>query len=107
MSTLTFLSENLDHGNVCPACPKVGIMYVYTYSHKHTILTCFQPLLIQDSSGPAIVSMDALFGLPRKKSAGTSVRSPLFGHTMFMDQNTVDEYVAAESIKKLRVPKVR
>ena len=50
--------------------------------------------------------MNALFGLPRKKSAGTSVRSPLFGHAMFMHQNTVDEFVAAESIKKMLIPKV-
>lgn len=50
--------------------------------------------------------MDALFGLPRKKSAGTSVRLPLFGHTMFMNQNSVDEYVAAESTTNLHVPKV-
>ena len=74
---------------------------MYSYSHERTKFACSY------SRGPAIISMDALFGLPRKKSAGTSVRSPLFGRTMFMDQNTVDEFVAAESIKKLRVPKVR
>lgn len=60
----------------------------------------------KDGSGSIIISMDALFGLPRKKSAGTSARPPLFGHMMFIDQSCVDEYVAAESTKKLRVPKV-
>ena len=50
--------------------------------------------------------MDALFGLPRKISAGKSVRAPLFGNIMFMDQMTVDEYVEAESLRKVKVPKV-
>ena len=41
-----------------------------------------------------MLSMDALFGLPRKKSAGRSFREPLHGHLFFGDQNAVDEYVA-------------
>lgn len=51
--------------------------------------------------------MDALFGLPRKVNAGTSYRPPLFSDTMFMDQHVVDEYVAAESVKKHHVSKVQ
>ncbi len=37
--------------------------------------------------------MDALFGLPRKKSAGSSFRSPLYGNLLFLDQCEVDQYV--------------
>lgn len=39
------------------------------------------------------LSMNALFGLCRKKSAGVSVRLPLFSHTFFEDQGRVDEFV--------------
>lgn len=39
-------------------------------------------------------AMDGLFGLPRKKSAGTSYRQPLLGSLYFCDQHAVDEYVA-------------
>lgn len=38
-------------------------------------------------------SLDALFGLPRKKSAGTSVRQPIHGDIFFCDQSGVDEFV--------------
>ena len=38
--------------------------------------------------------MDALFGLPRKKSAGTSYREPLLKDVFFNDQSLVDEFVA-------------
>lgn len=37
--------------------------------------------------------MDALFGLPRKKSAGKSVREPVHGHLFFKEQQSVDEFV--------------
>ena len=37
--------------------------------------------------------MDALFGLPRKKSAGISYQSPLYGDLVFLDQSAVDQYV--------------
>ena len=41
-------------------------------------------------------AIDALFGLPRKKSAGVSHRPPLHGHLFFCDQEVVDQYVAEE-----------
>jgi len=44
--------------------------------------------------------MDALFGLPRKKSAGQSFRKPLHGHLYFSDQQAVDEYVACTPQQK-------
>ena len=46
-------------------------------------------------SGLQILSMDALFGLCRKKSAGISVRTPLFSDIFFEGQDKVDEFVAS------------
>ena len=40
-----------------------------------------------------IESFDALFGLPRKKSAGTSVRPPLHGNKVFYFQEDVDKFI--------------
>jgi hypothetical protein len=40
-----------------------------------------------------VYSMDGLFGLPRKKSAGTSYRKSLHGHLYFKDQGDVDQFV--------------
>ena len=48
-----------------------------------------------------IVSIDAIFGLPRKKSAGESVQAPLHGDLFFHDQAVVDEYVESLSKHKL------
>lgn len=50
--------------------------------------------------------MDALFGLPRKKSAGCSYRDPLHGQLFFAQQNLVDEYVATYTTGK-KSPNVR
>ena len=41
--------------------------------------------------------MDALFGLPRKKSAGTSHRAPLHADLFFQDQSAVDELAKCSS----------
>ena len=38
--------------------------------------------------------MDALFGLPRKKSAGISYKAPLLGNLFFGEQSSVDLFVA-------------
>lgn len=48
--------------------------------------------------GSAVLAMDALFGLPRKKSAGMSHRDPLFQDLLFCDQREVNMFVA-ESVK--------
>ena len=47
--------------------------------------------------GDLFESCDALFGLPRKKSSGKSVREPLHGNLMFGDQSSVDDFVANSS----------
>lgn len=48
-----------------------------------------------------VLSMDALFGLPRKKSAGNSYRDALHGDLFFGDQAAVDEYVASYKAQKI------
>ena len=50
--------------------------------------------------------MDALFGLPRKKAAGTSFRDPIHGHLFFGKQERVDDFVAMADTKDKRDPKV-
>ena len=49
-------------------------------------------------------SIDGLFGLPRKKSAGVSHRSAVHGDYFFCDQAQVDEVVKTSSNKV--IPKV-
>ena len=44
--------------------------------------------------------MDALFGLPRKKSTGVSYQDPLLGSLFFGDQSNVDQFVAESSKTK-------
>lgn len=38
-------------------------------------------------------AMDAVFGLPRKVSAGMSHRDPLHGELLFCEQSIVDQFV--------------
>ncbi len=47
-----------------------------------------------------IISLDGIFGLPRKKAAGLSYREPVHGPLFFCDQHSVDEYVNSYSITK-------
>ncbi len=49
--------------------------------------------------------MDALFGLPRNKSAGCSRRDPLHGDLFFGNQVAVDQHVAEYEMPQ-REPKV-
>ena len=44
-----------------------------------------------------IISVDALFGLCRKKSAGSSVHGPLSGTIIFEDQNKVNSFMESNS----------
>ena len=50
--------------------------------------------------------MDALFGLPRKKSAGISFREAIHGHLFFGQQERVDEHVALATLRHKKEPKV-
>lgn len=89
---LSYINENLDHGNVCPACPQVVLQSHWLPDH-----ICMDFLYIQNG-GKIIYAMDALFGLPRKKSAGISHCDPLTGNLFFGEQSSVDEF-ASESKK--------
>ena len=53
-----------------------------------------------------VLSMDALFGLPRKKSSGTSYRDAIHGHYFFEDQSMVDEFVTSAPSTKRKSVKV-
>ena len=53
-----------------------------------------------------MVFMDALFGLPRKKSAGISFRDALHGHLFFGKQEEVDEHIALAHQKYTKEPKI-
>ena len=48
----------------------------------------------------AVFAMDALFGLPRKKSAGCSFRPPLFEDLFFYNQQLLDQFVEETGNKK-------
>ena len=49
-------------------------------------------------------SLDALFGLPRKKSAGKSFRDAVHGNLFFCNQGSVDEFV--NNFSNFKEPKV-
>lgn len=50
--------------------------------------------IFQDSSTLTVISVDANFGLVRKKSAGDSHGVPKFEGKFFLHQETVDERIA-------------
>ena len=52
------------------------------------------------SAGKLVLAMDAFFGLPRKKSAGTSYRDPLHGELFFCRQSPVDLFVEESAMSK-------
>lgn len=49
-----------------------------------------------------MLSMDALFGLPGKQSAGQSLQQAIHGHLYFRNQLAVDEFVASAA-QNLRI----
>ncbi|XP_030597438.1 uncharacterized protein LOC115788522 isoform X2 [Archocentrus centrarchus] len=67
--SLAGLRSLFDDGAVCPACPK--------------------------TDGTMIVTMDANFGLVRKRSSGTSAAEPLHGNSMFVKDADVEEYLSS------------
>ena len=97
LRNLTVVCPTLDSGNICPACPKVHTCTCISYI-KYDFVS------IQES-GTMILSMDALFGLPRKQSAGHSYREALHGNTYFVDQASVDEFVQSH-IQEKKLPQV-
>ena len=61
----------------------------------HTSFCCCNYYFFKQNGGTVVESMDALFGLCRKKAAGRSVREPLNGTLMFADQKAVDTFVSS------------
>ena len=53
-----------------------------------------------------VLSMDAIFGLPRKKSAGVSYGDAIHGHYFFEDQSKVDEFVLSVPSRRQKDIKV-
>ena len=92
---LTFLCSNLDHGNVCPACPRVWLCDEKIYA--------FSVLFIYNyEAGSLILSMDALFSL--KGGCWSELPGSVHGDIFFCDQNEVDEFVYYQSkIKRTRL----
>lgn len=43
--------------------------------------------------GTVVISMDALFGLPCKRTSGTSYRPPLYGSVYFLQHDEVNSFV--------------
>jgi len=52
------------------------------------------------------LSIDANFGLCRKRAAGRSVHPPLSGTTMFFNEEEVDKYVSQYISHPTRTPEV-
>ncbi|XP_040927240.1 uncharacterized protein LOC114857791 isoform X2 [Betta splendens] len=67
--SLSGLCPSFDDGTTCPVCPK--------------------------SKGNLIVTMDANFGLVRKRSSGSSLVEPLHGNRMFVREEDVQEYLSS------------
>ena len=49
---------------------------------------------VYQDSGKVVYALDALFGLPRKRSAGFSYRESLHGSLYFLEQSSIDEFVS-------------
>ena len=58
-------------------------------------------MLVMQDNGSLIISIDALFGLCRKKSAGSSVHGPLSGTVIFDSQQDVNSYMESESCSRI------
>ena len=63
-------------------------------------------MLSLQESGKVVFALDALFGLPQKKTAGRSHRPALHGSLFFCNQDSVDEFVAEESATSKRINQV-
>ena len=80
--------KDLDDSICCPACSQVSLVYIAHYF----IFVLLLDSVFQEGS-TEVVSMDANFGLCRKKTSGTSERLPLSEQRFFVDQAQVDAFV--------------
>ena len=65
----------------------------------------FKTILDGEVCNKSVFAIDAIFGLPRKKSAGVSFRPPLHQGLFFHDQDEVDQFVMERGMKKSGVVK--
>ena len=65
------------------------------FMHAHTVhgIAHFMLNYCNCQTGTVTLSMDANFGLCRRKAAGKSVHPPLSGSEFFFEQSEVDSYV--------------
>ena len=80
--------------------------------HIKFIISCKtangKPNFFQSDGGKQFISVDACFGLPRKKASGTSYHEPLSGKMYFYNQKDVDDFLSSypKSSKELQQSKV-
>ena len=72
----------------------MSVQLVQRYSFGYVIGILTIHIVYVKESGAMILSLDALFDLPRKKAAGKSHRDALHGDLFFGNQSSVDEHVA-------------
>lgn len=86
------MKEPCNVGDVlaCPACPRVCSCII---EHACIFVTNKVNILLIQEKGIITLSIDANFGLCCKKTAGSSVREPLSGTSMFCHQGDVNDYV--------------
>lgn len=83
-------------------CALPALRYnIYVSFNSYYYCTLFCSVIENQESGTVVLAMDALFGLPRKKSAGSSHRDALHGDLFFGNQAAVDEHVASYKTKKI------
>ena len=63
-------SSSKNYGNICPK-----VIVIVEYHNRYKSL---------QESGTLVLSMDALFGLPHKKSSGTSYGEAVHGHYILL-----------------------
>lgn len=93
LRNLNFLCSDLDVGNVCPACPKVFCHQIIV-----SLVLFFLFFFLYKERGTVILSMDALFGLPRKRSSGVSHQEPLNTNVFFLSQEKVDSFINCHNV---------
>lgn len=70
----------------CPACPKVRV-------HSYVANCVYYTYNFSFQTGIVTISIDANFGLCRRRAAGNSVHPPIAATKLFFDQDEVDQFV--------------
>ena len=84
-------------------CSVIPFNYRQAFSSNNRLChCCFIFYFLIQAGGTVVESMDALFGLCRKKSAGSSIREPLNGTLFFLKQDDVDKFVSEYGQQKVK-----